>query len=106
MTEHKQVNLAAVGLYGEIEQLVRREPQRAEAAPGGGVASNHDALAAVAQVAATIEKPAQSGDLDPQVAYRMASLLLVIRDYLEPVASADDRISRYLAEVTSALRRP
>lgn len=107
MTEHKHVDLAAVDLYGEIEQLVRRAPQRSEAdaAPGTGVAGHHDALAAVAQVAVTFEKPAFAGDLDPDVAYRLASLLLVIRDYVEPVSSGDDRISRYLAEVTAALRR-
>ena len=108
MTEHKHVELAAVDLYGRIEQLVRREPQRSEAAaaPGTGVASNHDALAAVAQLAVSFEKPAFAGDLDPDVAYRIASLLLVIRDYLEPVSSPDDeRISRYLTEITTSLRR-
>lgn len=108
MTEHKHVDLAAVDLYGEIEQLVRRGPQRAEAdaAAGTGVASNHDALQAVVQLAVTFEKPAFTGDLDPEVANRVASLLLVIRDYLEPVSSSgDSRISRYLTEVTTGLRR-
>lgn len=102
------MDLAAVDLYGEIEQLVRRRPQlpAEAAAPGGGVATNHDALAAVAQLALAVEKPAQTGDLDPAVAYRMASLLLVVRDYLEPVSSSgEDRVARYLTEVTTALRR-
>jgi hypothetical protein len=108
MTEHKHVDLAAVDLYGEIEELVRRGPQRSEAdaAPGTGVATNHQAIEALVQVALTFEKPAYTGDLDPAVANRLASLLLVIRDYLEPVSSSgDDRISRYLAEVATSLRR-
>jgi hypothetical protein len=108
MTAHRHVNLAAVDLYGEIEQLIRREPQHAEAtaAPGSGVASKRDAVEAVAQLAVTFEKPAYAGDLDPAVANRIASLLLVIRDYLEPMSSTrDERVSRYLAEVTRGLRR-
>jgi hypothetical protein len=59
----------------------------------------------VAQLALTIERPAQTGDLDPQLAYRMSSLLLVIRDYIAPVEPAEhERIIRYLQEVTAALR--
>jgi hypothetical protein len=33
-------------------------------------------------------RPAQTGDLDPELAYRMSSLLLVIRDYIAPVEPA------------------
>ena len=103
MSDHKRVDLAAVDLYGRIEALVRDEPASPTDNPGAGVASSRDALAAVAQLALTVEKPAQSGDLDPEVAQRMASLLLVIRDYIHPVED-DDRISRYLTEVVSGLR--
>lgn len=76
---------------------------------GRGVASNHDALKAVVQLATAIEIPAESGDLDPDKARQMASMLLVIRDYLEPVAvatndlEAAERLSRYLAEVIAEL---
>jgi len=73
--------------------------------PGGGVATSSDALSAVAQLALTIERPAQTGDLDPELAYRMSSLLLVIRDYIAPVEPAEhERIIRYLEEITAALR--
>jgi hypothetical protein len=102
--EHRHVDLAGVDLYGEIEPLVRPDPDTDES-PGGGVATSSDALAAVAQLALTIERPAQTGDLDPDLAYRMSSLLLVIRDYIAPVDPAENqRIVRYLKEVTAALR--
>jgi hypothetical protein len=102
--EHRHVDLAGVDLYGEIEPLVRPEPGTDDA-PGGGVATSSDALSAVAQLALTIERPAQTGDLDPDLAYRMSSLLLVIRDYIAPVdAGEHERIIRYLKEVTAALR--
>jgi hypothetical protein len=101
------VNLDAVDLYGRIETLVRSEPQQADAATSGaGVATNHDALVAVAKLANDIERPAETGDLDPEEAHRWMSLLLVIRDHLEPVASrADPGVSSYLAEVVEKLRR-
>jgi len=101
---HRHVDLAGVDLYGEIEPLVRPAPDTGES-PGGGVATSSDALAAVAQLALTIERPAQTGDLDRQPAYRMSSLLLVIRDYIAPVEPAEhERIIRYLQEITTALR--
>jgi hypothetical protein len=51
-------------------------------------------------------EPRVDEDVDPAAANRTVSLLLVIGDYLEPVSSSgDDRISRYLAEVTTASRR-
>jgi hypothetical protein len=102
--EHRHVALAGVNLYSEIEPLVRPNPD-ADASPGGGVATSSDALSAVAQLALTIERPAQSGDLDPDLAYRMSSLLLVIRDYIAPVDPGEhERVIRYLQEVTDALR--
>ena len=105
------VSLTAMPLYGLIEQLVRSRPQQDEQQPlaGRGVASNHDALKAVVQLATAIQIPAEAGDLPPEKAQQMASMLLVIRDYIEPVAvaTADDeaaeRLSRYLAEVIAKL---
>jgi hypothetical protein len=108
MNAKRHVDVGAVDLYGLIEELVRSGPQRPEntSSPGTGVASNHDAIAAVAQLARAIEVPAEAGDLDPQQAHRMASLLLVIRDYIEPVGpAADQHLSRYLADVVDKLHR-
>ncbi len=101
------MTLSAVDLYGPIEELVRSAPQRPDhaASPGAGVASNSDALAAVRQLANAIERPAETGDLDPEQAHQWMSMLLVIRDYLEPVPSgAEHDLSRYLAEVVKKLR--
>jgi len=111
VTDHEDPSVTAIPLYGLMEQLVRSRPHQDEQQPlaGRGVASNHDALKAVVQLATAIEIPAESGDLDPEKARQMASMLLVIRDYLEPVAvSTDDRdaaqrLSRYLAEVIAEL---
>jgi hypothetical protein len=108
VTEKRHVNVGTVDLYGLIEQLIRSEPRQPESAtaPGAGAANNHDALAAVAELARAIETPAQAGDLDPEHAHRMASLLLVIRDYVEPIGPvADEHVSRYLADVVEKLHR-
>lgn len=109
----ENADLGLVALHGLIEQLVRRRPQQGEdqVSAGRGVTSNHDALEAVIQLATAIEIPAEAGDLAPDTAHRMASLLLVVRDYIEPVtaASEDDtaggRVARYLTEVVDGLRR-
>ena len=109
MTEKRHVaEVGAVALYGLIEELVRSGPGQLEgtAASGAGVASKHDALMAAAKLARAIEEPAQGGDLDPELAHQMASLLLVIRDYIEPVGPvADEHVSRYFSEVVDKLHR-
>jgi hypothetical protein len=100
--------VGAVALYGLIEELVRsrsKEPE-GQAASGAGTANKQDALTAVAELARAIETPAQDGDLDPEHAHRMASLLLVIRDFIEPVGpDVDDHVSRYLTEFVDKLHR-
>lgn len=98
-----------MALYGLIEQLVRSRPSdrpEVPAPPGPGVATKHDALTAVAELARAIETPAQDGDLDPEYAHRMASLLLVIRDFIEPMPpDTDKHVSRYLREFVAKLYR-
>jgi hypothetical protein len=94
-----------MALYGIIEQLVREAPRQGVGAdPGSGIAGQGHALTAVAKLAQAIEAPAQSGDLDPNQAYRMASLLLVIRDYIDPLGpNVDEHVTRYLSEVVRDL---
>jgi hypothetical protein len=102
----RHMNLGAVDLYGLIEQLVRSEPHGGGAAPGTGAAGDNDAVVAVAELARAIEVPAETGDLDPEQAHRMASLLLVIRDFIEPIGNdADEHVQRYLGEVLDRMRR-
>jgi hypothetical protein len=108
MSAQRHVDVAAVDLFGLIDELVRAEPRQSESvpSPGAGVARNRDALAAVAQLARAIETPAQAGDLDPELAHRIVSLLLVIHDYIEPIGPAvDEHVSRYLADVVDKLHR-
>ena len=112
MSDEKRIDVGGVALFGLIENLVRSRPHLSEeeASPGRGEASNHDALKAVVELATAIDIPAQSGDLDPDKAHRMASLLLVIRDYIEPVVAVSDddegkKLRRYLDEVLADLRR-
>ena len=64
------------------------------------------ALRPVAELPRAIETPAQDGDLDPEHAHRMVSLLLVIRDYVEPVGlGVDEHVSRYLRQFVGKLHR-
>ena len=101
------MNLSSLALQGLIEQIVLNEPDReaSDTSPGSGTASSRDALRAVTRLARAIEVPADAGDLPPSQAYRMAALLLVIRDFIQPVGpEADERVTRYLAEVVDKLR--
>ncbi len=97
-----------MALQGLIEEIVLHQPDRAESEtpPGSGTASSRDALRAVTRLARAIEVPADAGDLPPSQAYRMAALLLVVRDFIEPLGpEADEHVTRYLAEVVEKLRR-
>jgi hypothetical protein len=106
MADKRHVDLPSVALQGLIEQIVLNEAdQSASQSPSGsGTASSRDALRAVTRLAHAIEVPADAGDLPPDQAYRMAALLLVIRDYVQPLTDeADPRVARYLAEFVAKL---
>jgi len=99
VADKRHPDVGTVALQGLVEQDGGR-------APGSGTASARDALRAVAQLARAIETPAQAGDLDPEQAHRMAALLLVIRDALEPLApDTPAPVLRFLGEVVDKLRR-
>ena len=107
MAETRHVVLPSLALQGLIEEIVLNEPDRAdESPPGSGTASSRDALRAVTRLARAIEVPADAGDLPPSQAYRMAALLLVVRDFIQPLGTeTDEHVTRYLAEVVEKLRR-
>ena len=108
MAETRHVDLPSLALQGLIEQIVLNEPDRTESdtPPGSGAASSRDALRAITRLARAIEVPADAGDLPPSQAYRMAALLLVVRDFIQPLGpEADEHVTRYLDEVLDKLRR-
>ena len=108
MRETRHVDFGSLALQGLVEEIVRNEPDQAESetTPGSGTASSRDALRAVTRLARAIEVPADAGDLPPSQAYRMMALLLVVRDFIQPLGQeADEHVTRYLAEVVDKLRR-
>lgn len=108
MADKRRPEVGAIALQGLVEQLLIREPAPPDrpAEPGSGIATVRDALRAVAELTRSIEVPAEAGDLDPEQAHRMASLLLVIRDALDPLGPATpDRVRRFLGEVVDQLHR-
>jgi hypothetical protein len=108
MEQTRHVTLRSLALQGLIEEIVLNEPDRvdSETPPGSGTATSQDALRAVTRLARAIEVPADAGDLPPGQAYRMAALLLVIRDFIQPLGpEADEHVTRYLTEVVDKLRR-
>lgn len=112
VTDHRRAKPHTVPLYGLIEHVVRSRSheQGEQVSPGQGIADNHDALEAVRQLAAALEGPAEAGDMTTETALRMTSLLLVIRDYIEPVAThaigdEQEHLVRYVSGVVEGLRR-
>jgi hypothetical protein len=108
VADKRHLDVGAVALPGLVEQLLISEPTPRDGAtaPGSGTATARDALRAVAELTRAIEVPAEAGDLDPEQAHRMASLLLVIRDALDPLGPATpDRVRRFLGEFVQTLRR-
>jgi hypothetical protein len=108
VADKRHPDVGTVALQGLVEHLVLdATPQPGGGqAPGSGTASARDALRAVAQLARAIETPAQAGDLDPEQAHRMAALLLVVRDAIDPLGpQTPDPVRRFLAEVVDKLRR-
>jgi hypothetical protein len=108
MTDRGHPGAGSVALQGLVELLVLDAAPQPDGgrAPGSGTASARDALKAVAQLARAIETPAQAGDLDPEQAHRMAALLLVIRDALDPLGPhTPDPVLRFLDEIVAKLRR-
>lgn len=106
MGEDRHVDLGAVDLYGLIEQLLVSGPAAGAAPPGAGAARRDDALAAVAKLAGMLEVPAEVSDVDLEQARTRVTLLLVIRDFVEPTGEgADQHVQRYLDEVLGRMRR-
>jgi hypothetical protein len=108
VADKRRPDVSVIALAGLVEHLLAEEPPPPDGyrEPGSGTAGVPDALRALAELTRAIEVPAEAGDLDPEQAHRMASLLLVIRDALDPLGPATpDPVRRFLGEIVDNLRR-
>lgn len=74
-------------LYGMMQHLMVMSAQRLppDHPEARGVVTRQDALDAVLQLAAAIDEPFQAGRIPADYAKWLASLLMVIRDYIQPL---------------------
>ncbi|HEY4022973.1 MAG TPA: hypothetical protein VGM75_30075, partial [Pseudonocardiaceae bacterium] len=74
-------------LYGMMQHVMAASANRAElSVPSDrGVVTKQDALDAVLQLAAAIDEPAQNGTVPAEIAKWQGSLLMVVREYIEPL---------------------
>lgn len=108
------VNPASGRLYGVMQSLLAAYAQKrvAPPAPPRGVVEEQDALDAVMNLAATLDKNLQEGALPQNDAAHMAALLMLVRDYIRPLPEARverggqevDGVSADLREFVDALR--
>ncbi len=98
-------------LYGMMQFLLSKFADQGEmhVPPARDVVSKQDALDAVVLLAAAVDEPAQRGDTPVEAAKHMASLLMVIRDYIEPLPPGEgpdgrDMATEDLAEMVSGIR--
>lgn len=100
-------------LYGMMQYLMAAYAQ--QISPGVPEARNivrlQDALDAVLQLAAVIDEATQSGRIPVERGKHAASMLMVVRDYVQPLPrglAADgvtDRVTPDLEELVAALRQ-
>ncbi|MFJ9131261.1 hypothetical protein ACIRJS_44995 [Streptomyces sp. NPDC102340] len=97
-------------LYGMMQFLLTEfaTQEETQAAAPRNVVAKEDALDAVALLAAAIDEPAQKGVIPREHAKHMASLLMVIRDYIQPLPpglaeDGTDLTTADLAEMVDAI---
>jgi len=74
-------------LYGAAQQLILAHLAGTEPLPGDprGVVLEQDAVDALLLSLVAIQDQVQSGGLPPSAAFRIAALLMVVRDYIRPL---------------------
>jgi hypothetical protein len=101
-------------LYGMLQHLLAALAQgklHPQAENPRDVVEKDDALDAVVQIAAALDELAQNGVIPLDRATWIASLLMVVRDYIQPLPpglAADgvtDNLTPDLAEMVTALRQ-
>jgi hypothetical protein len=102
-------------LYGMMQYLMSASANNidAEVPAARDVVTKQDALDAVLGLAAAIDAPTQGGLVPVPHAKHMAALLMVIRDYVQPLppglgtdddGSESDHATRDLTDMVQALR--
>jgi hypothetical protein len=98
-------------LYGMMQLLMAHMAQQEpnEVSPWRGVVTEQDALDAILQVAAVIDQCAQSGQIPVAPGIHAGAMLMLIRDYIQPLPPGGGRHGRDpvtydLEEMVAALR--
>lgn len=96
-------------LYGMMQRLMVIAAQElpADVPEARGVVTKQDALDAVLQLAGAIDMPTQSGQIPVDYARWLASLLMVIREYIQPLPAglSVEEDGNYLDLATEDLRK-
>jgi hypothetical protein len=100
-------------LYGMMQYLMAAYAQQVtpEVPDPRGVVQSRDALDAIIQLAAVIDEATQAGRIDRERGKHAATMLMVIRDYIQPLPrglAADgktDNLTPDLEEIVAALRQ-
>ncbi|MBY8880896.1 hypothetical protein [Actinacidiphila acidipaludis] len=84
------MNVPAARMYRVMQQLLTEYAQQrvAGSAPRRDVVQEQDALDAVLNLAAVLDRNRQDGTLPPNDAQHMAALLMLVRDYIRPLPAA------------------
>lgn len=91
--------------------LARTGSSLPEPAPSRGIITEQDARTAVLLLAAAIDESAQGGEIPPRRAEHMAEMLMLVREYIQPLPvgtgaeGGPDLVSADLQEAVEELRR-
>ncbi|HEX4091874.1 MAG TPA: hypothetical protein VHZ33_24435 [Trebonia sp.] len=100
-------------LYGMMQYLMAAYAQQVtpEVPEPRGVVQSQDALDAIIQLAAVIDEATQAGRVDRERGKHAATMLMVIRDYIQPLPrglatdGVTDNVTPDLQEIVTALRQ-
>lgn len=98
-------------LYGMMQLLMSHMAQQVpnDVPASRGIVTQQDALDAIVQIAAVIDQGAQSGHIPAGPGIHAGAMLMVIRDYIQPLPSGGGRhgadpVTGDIEEMVAALR--